>query len=187
MSQVVILTGSPAAPSRTAGLAEFISKKLRDLGLSVSLVSVRDLPPEDLIFGRYDSSSLVEPIGLLKAADAVIVATPVYKASYTGVLKAFLDLLPPLIFANKPVLAIATGATIAHLLSLRYTLEPLLAELGATQILRSVYAVDQQIQWLDQNRTQVSLEPELEERLQASLTDFLGVIAPHQASLLTPT
>lgn len=62
-------------------------------------------------------------------ADALVVATPVYKASYSGVLKTFLDVLPQKAFARKAVLPLATGGTIAHLLSIDYALRPVLLSL----------------------------------------------------------
>lgn len=50
----------------------------------------------------------------------MIIATPIYKAAYTGVLKVFLDLLPTNALAGKIILPIGTGATPAHLLALDY-------------------------------------------------------------------
>jgi FMN reductase len=79
-------------------------------------------------------------------ARGLIVATPVYKAAYTGSLKALLDILPPQAFRNKTVLPIATGGSPAHMLVLDYSLKPVLGALGASDILQGVYATDGQIQ-----------------------------------------
>lgn len=53
-----------------------------------------ELPAEDLIHTKFESEAIVKANGLVAEADAVIVVSPVYKASYTGVLKTFLDLVP---------------------------------------------------------------------------------------------
>jgi FMN reductase len=74
------------------------------------------------------------------------VATPVYKAAYTGALKALLDILPPQALRNKTVLPIATGGSPAHLLVLDYALKPVLGALGASDILQGVYVTDGQLQ-----------------------------------------
>jgi len=76
----------------------------------------------------------------------VIVATPIYKAAYSGLLKAFLDLLPADALRGKTVLPLATGGSAAHLLALEYALKPVLSALGARDILDPVYATDAQLQ-----------------------------------------
>ncbi|MBW4444655.1 MAG: NADPH-dependent FMN reductase [Plectolyngbya sp. WJT66-NPBG17] len=170
MPSILAIAGSPTHPSRTHGLVEIAAKRLQQEGFQVDIVSVRDFPAEDLVFGRYDSAALNPVKALLEKADGVIVSTPIYKASYTGVLKAFLDLLPQKSLNCKVVLPIATGGTIAHLLAIEYALKPVLAELGARHILGTVYAVDQQIQRLKDGSLQ--LEPEIEDRLYNSLQEL---------------
>jgi FMN reductase len=78
-------------------------------------------------------------------ADAIVIATPVYKASYTGILKAFLDLLPQDGLKDKLVLPLATGGSQSHLLALDYALRPVLQALDARQVFTSIYATSQQL------------------------------------------
>ena len=120
MTHILGIAGSPSHPSRTYGLVEYASKILSQQGFTVDIISARDIPAEDLVFGRYDSPALEKPKALLEKASGVIIATPIYKAAYTGVLKAFLDLLPQKALAGKVILPLATGGTIAHLLSIEY-------------------------------------------------------------------
>lgn len=94
MANILAITGSPSHPSRTHGLVEYANTLLRQEGLHTDILSVRDLPAEVLVHGQYNSPALEQPKALLAQADGVIIATPIYKAAYTGVLKAFLDLLP---------------------------------------------------------------------------------------------
>lgn len=174
MANVLAIAGSPAHPSRTHGVVQYAAQLLQAEGHQVDIISVRDFPHEDLVFGRYDSPAL-EPINaLLAQADGVIVATPIYKASFTGVLKAFLDLLPEKGLRGKAVLPIATGGTIAHLLAIDYALKPVLSELGARHILGGVYAVDKQLQ--KQADGSVVPDEEIEQRLKHSLGDFVAAL-----------
>lgn len=180
MVHVVAITGSPSHPSRTYGLVEYATQLLQQQEVQTDIISVRDLPAEDLIFGRYDSPALNPAKSLIKKADSLIIATPIYKASYTGVLKSFLDLLPQKALANKVILPIATGGTIAHLLAVEYTLKPVLSELNARYILSSVYAIDKQIQWTEGEN--LRLDEELEQRIKEALQDLLSALKHFQST-----
>jgi FMN reductase len=136
---------------------------------------VRDLPPEDLLYGRYDSPAIAAQADLIRQSRAVVIATPIYKAAYSGVLKSFLDLLPTRILDGKPVLPLATGGSPLHALALDYALLPVLAALGAQHTLNSVYIVDSQIQITADS---VHLDPAVADRLDGALhtlVEALGV------------
>lgn len=167
MTKIVAIAGSPSHPSRTYGVVEYALNLLPQNQFQTHLISVRDLPSEDLVFGRYDSPALEPTKALIQQASGLIIATPVYKATYTGVLKSFLDLLPPKILAGKVILPIATGGTLAHLLSINYSLKPVLSELGAEYLLHGVYVVDQQIQ--RQENGSFAFDEDVQQRLQQSV------------------
>lgn len=174
MTHILAIAGSPSHPSRTYSIVEYASNLLKQEGLDIDIISVRDLPAEDLIYGRYDSPALEQPKALLAKADGVIISTPIYKAAYTGVLKTFLDLLPQKSLNGKVILPIATGGSIAHLLAIEYALKPILGELGARHILATVYAIDKQIQ--RQEDGTLLLDEELEPRLKDVLREFVKAI-----------
>lgn len=179
MANILSIAGNPTNPSKTYGLLKYANTLLQQEGFHIDTIAARDFPAEDLIYGRYDSPAL-EPIKeLLSNADGVIVATPIYKAAYTGLLKAFLDLLPQKAFEGKVVLPIATGGTIAHLLAIDYALKPVLSELKARHILGGVYAVDKQIEL--QPNGSVQVEEEIDQRLKHSLHDFVEAMNVHQS------
>ncbi|MFS0820268.1 NADPH-dependent FMN reductase [Bacillus sp. 1P02SD] len=144
MSEIVILSGSPLVSSRTDLVLQFIGKKLKHEGFSITHVSVRDIPSDDIFNLKFDSPALKELTSLIQGAEGVIIGSPVYKAAYTGVLKAVLDLLPQDVLARKPVLPIMTGGSPAHLLAIDFSLKPLLAALKG-QSLQGVYFQDCQI------------------------------------------
>jgi FMN reductase len=55
---------------------------------------LQNFAPEDLLYARFDSPALKTLNEQLAGADGLIIATPVYKASFSGALKTLLDLLP---------------------------------------------------------------------------------------------
>ncbi len=162
MSNVVIISGSTSSTSRLNGVLQQVEALLHDH--KVERIDVRSLPPEDLIYTKFDSPAIIEANRLIEQADAVVVATPIYKASYTGVLKTFLDLIPQKGLQGKVILPIAIGGTIAHLLAIDYALKPVLSSLGANNQLQGVYAQDVQVNRAEDGS--FGLTEELHQRLQ---------------------
>lgn len=172
MSDVLTIAGSPTLLSRSSAILSYARDFLQSYGLTTTALQVRDLNAEELLWGRYDGPTIREGAAKVQAARAVIIATPVYKAAYTGVLKAFLDLLPQDGLADKIVLPIVTGGSSAHLLAIDYSLKPLFFALGAQQILKGIYIQDAQLQVT--NGVLTSLDPEVEQRLQGLLRTLIG-------------
>jgi FMN reductase len=76
------------------------------------------------------------------SCDALVVGTPVYKASYTGLLKHFFDLLDPALLAAKPVIVCATGKAPQHALVIDHQVRPLFAFFRAWTLPTGIYATD---------------------------------------------
>ncbi|MFL6558735.1 MAG: NADPH-dependent FMN reductase [Bacillus sp. (in: firmicutes)] len=167
MSNIVIISGSPSTLSRSSAIGTFLQDNLVTEGNQVSTITVRNLPPEDLIYAQFNSPAIQQAKTLVEQAAAVIIVSPVYKASYPGVLKTFLDLIPEKGFADKIIFPVVTGGTFAHLLSLEYAFKPLLSVLGAREILDGVYIVDSQISYTEQEITFV--DSEIEQRLKIAI------------------
>jgi FMN reductase len=144
---VLLLGGSPSAPSTTWRLLQLIGERLAAQGHRTVALQVRELPAQALLRADTLDPVLREALGQVLEADAVVVGTPVYKASFSGVLKAFLDLLPQDGLAGKLVLPVATGGSQSHMLALDYALRPVLASLGPRHILSSIYATSEQLPW----------------------------------------
>ncbi len=141
---IVALSGSPSAHSRSAALLRHVLGRFADDVVRSEIV-LRDLPPAALVRADVDDPAIRRARDQVAAARLVVVATPIYKASYSGLLKTFLDLLPQDALRGKTVLPLGTGGSAAHLLALDYALRPVLAALGARHVLDSVYAVDTQL------------------------------------------
>jgi FMN reductase len=142
MLDVLTIAGSPAKPSRCAAALDTARDLLERRGLSTAAISLRDLPPEALLWARVNDPAIQRAAALIAEARAIVVATPVYKAAYSGLLKSFLDLLPNDALTDKGVLPIATAGSLAHCLVLEYALKPVLATLGAAAFLPGVCLTD---------------------------------------------
>jgi len=140
---IVALAGSPSDHSRSTALLRHVLARFPDATPRSEIV-LRDLPPAALVRADVDHPAIRRAREQVAAARLVVVATPIYKASYSGLLKSFLDLLPQDALRDKTVLALGTGGSAAHLLALDYALKPVLAALGARHFLDTVYAVDAQ-------------------------------------------
>ncbi|MBW7473363.1 NADPH-dependent FMN reductase [Paenibacillus oenotherae] len=145
MKQAVIIAGTPSRTSRLTGVLQYLERILKADGCTVRWIAVADLPPEDLVYARFDSPAIAEANELVKQAEVLVVASPVYKASYSGILKAYLDLLPQKGLAGKTILPVFIGGSMAHLLAIEYALKPVLSVLGACHQLGGVYAVETQV------------------------------------------
>lgn len=145
MASVLILTGSPSTVSRTSALAGHVADLVELEGHEVHTLHLRDLPATPLLEARTSDPDVARAIHEVIAADAVVIATPIYKASYSGLLKVFLDLLPQQALQGKAVLPLATGGTIAHVLAIDYSLRPVLVSLGARHITTGRFVLDTHI------------------------------------------
>ncbi|WP_188037541.1 NADPH-dependent FMN reductase [Actinotalea sp. JY-7885] len=145
MATILVLTGSPSARSRTAALARYVGDELALDGHDVAVLALRELPADALLGADTAAPAIAAAVRQVIAADAVVVATPIYKASYSGLLKVFLDLLPQSALQGKVVLPLATGGTLAHLLAIDYSLRPVLVSLGARHITTGRFVLDTHI------------------------------------------
>lgn len=174
MPTILAVSGSPSPTSRTASATDHALTLLRAQGHTASHVAVRDLPSGDLLSGFRDTPAVWTATDAVAQADGVVIATPIYKASYTGLLKAFLDLLPENALAGKVVLPLATGGTIGHLLAVDYALRPVLTALGADHVVPGRFLLDSDIVRGEGGRTR--LTPQAEQRLADSVAAFTAAL-----------
>lgn len=164
--RVITLAGSPRYPSRSSALLEYARETLTAADIEVCHWHLQNFAPEDLLYARFDNPALQTLNEQLAGADGLIIATPVYKASFSGALKTLLDLLPERALEGKIVLPLATGGTIAHMLAVDYALKPVLNALKAQEILHGVFADDSQV-------TDYQHKPQFTPNLQRRLDEAL--------------
>jgi len=151
-----VVVGNPTPASRTLAAATYVARELsgREGDLVVDLAT---LGGSLLSWDDPTVTSLVERVG---AADLVVVACPTYKATYTGLLKLFLDRFSTTGLSGVAV-PLMLGAGPAHALAPELTLRPVLTEIGATTV-RGHYVLDSRhddpaayVEWLAQVRPTV--------------------------------
>ncbi len=152
--RIAVLSAGLSQPSSTRLLADRLTEavvgaleaRARSAGepveVAVDIVEVRDIAHDlvNNVLSGFASPALQERLNAVVAADAVIVATPIYAASYSGLLKLLVDVLPPDALRDMPVLLGATGGTSRHSLALDHALRPLFAHLGALVAPVAVFA-----------------------------------------------
>ncbi|MWV45791.1 NADPH-dependent FMN reductase [Paenibacillus sp. HJL G12] len=170
MRSIVILNGGPSLTSRLMGVVRYAEDYALKKGHPLHRIDVVKLPAEDLILARIDSKEIASANRTLAEADAVIIASPVFQASYTGLLKTFLDTVPQKGLAGKMILPLLIGGSLAHLLAMDYALKPVLSAMGARHILGGVFTVDTQITRISSG--EMILASELIERLDTALEEL---------------
>lgn len=144
---LVVVTAGVSTPSSSRLLADLLVDETAG-ALAVSgapvhpvVIELRDLFGDiAAAFGGSTSARLREALELVAAADALIVVTPVFAGSFSGMFKAFFDLLDPTAIANTPMIIGATGGTLRHALMLEHALRPLFSYLRAAVVPTSVFA-----------------------------------------------
>lgn len=146
MALIVVLAGASGKASRAVSLSTHVAECLDAYGHTTLIVDPAQIPADVLVSSDTsapDARHLAETVG---AADAVTLVTPVRNGSFSAVLKALLDLLPPGAFADKTVMPVATGGTSSHLTGLEYSLHPVIADLGGRHLLRGAYILDRDLE-----------------------------------------
>ena len=135
------LSGSPSPSSRSKILLEHTLVQLATKGADVQLLDLAELPA-DALLGRRKDPLVYEAIQQSSQAAILLLATPIYRATYTGQLKAFLDLFPQNALRGVVVGLIATGGGPHHALAVDHGLRPLVASLGGLSAAQAIYVTD---------------------------------------------
>ena len=135
--RVAVVVGNPKPQSRTLSAANHLTRALTGADADL-VIDLAGIGPALLDFEDAEVAHLVEQVGV---ADLVIVASPTYKASITGLLKLFLDRFPSGGLTGVAV-PLMLGAGPGHALAPEYALRPVLTELGALTPARGLYVLD---------------------------------------------
>ncbi|MGG4142672.1 NAD(P)H-dependent oxidoreductase [Paenibacillus algorifonticola] len=133
------------------------------------------MPAKDLMHANFNSESIIASHLKVAEAAGVIIASPVYKTTFTGVIKAYIDLLPEKGFKDKIIAVYFVGGTISNLLSIDYAVKPILASMGAKYFAENVFAVDSQIERSEDSEGNMifQIAEELKQRIQNSVNDLI--------------
>jgi FMN reductase len=136
--QTVVVVGNPKPKSRTRDAAVLVATKLTGQPPD-AVIDIIDL---GAALFEPEHPAVVAALRTLQDADIAIVASPTYRATYTGVLKLFLDLLPQDALARVTAYPLMLGAAPGHAMAPDLLLKPVLVELGATCPSAGLYLID---------------------------------------------
>ncbi|WP_406198822.1 MULTISPECIES: FMN reductase [unclassified Streptomyces] len=146
--KLVVVSAGLSVPSSTRLLGDRLAAAAGRLAadpVEVEVVELRDLAVEIAhnFTSGFPGRQLAAAIDAVTSADGLIVVTPVFSASYSGLFKSFFDVIEKDALAGVPVLIAATGGTARHSLVLEHALRPLFAHLRAVVVPTGVYAASE--------------------------------------------
>jgi FMN reductase len=185
---IAVVSAGIGQPSSTRLLADRLSaavdRHVRDAGFEpdIEVIELREHAQDltnNLLTG-FPSPRLQAAIDVVVDADALIAATPIFSASYSGLFKLFFDVIDRDGLAGKPTLIAATGGTPRHSLAVEHAIRPLFAYLNAAVVATGVYAASE-----DWGGTGVTADGNLVERIDRAARELAaGVIArPSSAAI----
>ena len=150
-----VVVGNPKPRSRTRHAAEYVAEALTGSEPDI-VIDLADVGPALLGLGSPDVAELVSAVA---GSEVVVFASPTYKATYTGLLKLFLDHVPAGALRGVNAVPLMLGAARDHALAPEVHLRPVLSELGASVPVRALYVLDSSYDdptaysaWLDDAR-----------------------------------
>ncbi|WP_101483338.1 FMN reductase [Janthinobacterium sp. 61] len=143
--RLVAVSGGLQRPSKAAALAEHLMDLIADEVLCEQrLVELGQLAPQlaGATWRSHLPDTVERELAAVEQADILVVATPVFRGSYTGLFKHFFDFIHQDALIDKPVLLAATGGSERHALMIDHQLRPLFSFFQARTLPLGVYATD---------------------------------------------
>ncbi|GAA1891863.1 CE1759 family FMN reductase [Asanoa iriomotensis] len=145
---IAVVSGGLRQPSSSRLLADRLAaatgEELTRLGVTpkIEVIELRDHAHEivDNLLTGFPGSAFAKVVETVAAADGLVAVSPVFTASYSGLFKSFVDLLPDGSLAGKPILIGATGGTARHSLALDHAMRPLFAYTRSIVVPTGVFA-----------------------------------------------
>jgi FMN reductase len=153
--RVVAVSGGLQRPSKATALSEHLLDLIaEEVRCEQHLVELGQLAPQfaGAVWRAQLPDTVERALAMVEQADVLVVATPVYRGSYTGLFKHFFDFIHQDALIDKPVLLAATGGSERHALVIDHQLRPLFSFFQARTLPLGVYATDQDfVDYLLQN------------------------------------
>ncbi len=138
MTGIVTIVGNPKPASRTRAAGQAVAAAVADLSGRDATTTI-DLADHGDALLRWGDPEVADLKATVLGADGLVVASPTYKAAYTGLLKLFLDQFDKDELGGVPTVALMTGGSAAHALAVEVHLRPVLIEIGASLPARGLY------------------------------------------------
>lgn len=170
MTRIAVVSAGLSVPSSSRLLADWLAQAAdRAVGgrAEIDVVELRPLAHAlaDHLLTGFPGADLAEAIDSVRRADALIVVTPVFSASYSGLFKTFVDVLERDLLDGKPVLIAATAGTARHSLVLEHALRPLFTYLRAVVVPTGVFAASEDF-----------ADPRLSERIERAAGELAALL-----------
>ena len=179
--KVVAVSGGLQRPSRTLTLVEALIDALGErASIETHLIELGEVGPKlaGVLYPNQLPAEVRKDIAAIESADFLIVASPVYRASFTGLFKHLFDFVDHNALNDVPVLLAATGGSERHALVLDHQLRPLFSFFQALTLPIGVYATE-----ADFTDYQITSEP-LKGRIRLAAERAAPLFAAHSPSLL---
>jgi FMN reductase len=144
---IVGISGSLSAPSRTLALVKTATDRIaHETEGGTHLIDIAGLPDIGSLRSRADADPAVEAaLRTVETADLLVVGSPVYKGSYTGLFKHFIDFIDYRALIGTPVALLATGGSERHALVIEHQLRPLFAFFQAQPLGTGIFLTDREL------------------------------------------
>ncbi|RWZ55387.1 NADPH-dependent FMN reductase [Labedella populi] len=185
--RLVVVTAGLSTPSSSRLLADRIAAASvaalaeRDVEASVTTIELREYARDlmDNLITGFPSVRLDAMLDDVASADGLIVVTPIFSTSYSGLFKTFIDVLDPKALTGTPVLIGANAGTARHSLAIDYAIRPLFAYLHADAVPTGVFAASSD--WGDADGDTVR---PLQERVERAARELAAAMAVRQSKPL---
>jgi FMN reductase len=145
---IVAVSAGLGQPSSTRLLADRLGQAtvsqlaLREIDATVETIELREVAHEimNMMLTGFSTGPLTEAIDKVTRADGLVLVSPLFTTTYSGLFKSFIDVLDKDSLTGMPVLLGATGGTARHSLALEYSMRPLLTYLRTEVASTSVFA-----------------------------------------------
>lgn len=177
--RVVGVSGSPTDPSRTTALVRRVAEAFADtLDAQVEIIELATVLPA-LAAGGYRPNlgpAAQEALEAVETADLLVVGSPAYRATYSGLFKLFFDYVGQYALVDTPVVLTATGGSDRHALLVEHQMRPLFGFFQALTLPLGIFANERD--FTDYRVTSADLE----ERISTSLSRALPLVRSQLAA-----
>ena len=176
---VVGVSGSPTRPSRTTALVTEVAEAFADrLGGRATVIELGPLLG-DLGAGPFRGDlgpDALRALAAVEAADVIVVGSPAYRATYTGLFKLFFDHVGQHALVDKPIVLTATGGSDRHALLVEHQMRPLFGFFQALTLPLGIFANESDFE--DYRVTSVDLRA----RIEVAVTRTATLLSPGNRS-----
>lgn len=171
---IVAVSGGLNAPSKTESLIQSILDELAQaIPITVRFIKLSEIGQllSGAVYRNQLPASVQADLDAIESADVLVVGTPVYRASFTGLFKHLFDFVEQAALVDVPVLLAASGGSERHALVIEHQLRPLFSFFEAQTLPIGVYATDK-----DFSSAYTIVNSELQERIQLAVKRALPIL-----------